>query len=48
MVLINKTVLAYGETSSVFTSENLALTFGGLRLEAEWPPPVDPDPSASP
>ncbi len=39
VVLINKTVLAYGETSSVFTSENLALTFGGLRLEAEWPAP---------
>tara|TARA_B100000475_G_scaffold200990_1_gene186938 strand:- start:34 stop:789 length:756 start_codon:yes stop_codon:yes gene_type:complete len=30
VVLINKTVLAYGETSEVFTSENLALTFGGL------------------
>ncbi len=34
VVLINKTVLAYGETASVFTSENLALTFGGLGLEA--------------
>jgi len=30
VVLINKTVLAYGETSEVFTEENLALTFGGL------------------
>ena len=30
VVLINKTVLAYGETSEVFTSENLSLTFGGL------------------
>ena len=30
-MLINKTVLAYGETSEVFTSENLSLTFGGLR-----------------
>lgn len=30
VVLINKTVLAYGETSQVFTPENLALTFGGL------------------
>ena len=30
VVLINKTVLAYGETSEVFTPENLALTFGGL------------------
>ena len=28
VVLINKTVLAYGETSEVFTRENLALTFG--------------------
>jgi len=41
-VLINKTVLAYGETSSVFTSENLALTFGGLRLEGEPTPAADP------
>ena len=31
VVLINKTVLAYGETSEVFTSENLARTFGGLQ-----------------
>ncbi|WP_115017342.1 metal ABC transporter ATP-binding protein [Synechococcus sp. UW140] len=30
VVLINKTVLAYGETSEVFTSENLSLTFGGV------------------
>ncbi|MFM7674835.1 MAG: metal ABC transporter ATP-binding protein [Synechococcus sp.] len=30
VVLINKTVLAYGETSEVFTPENLARTFGGL------------------
>lgn len=29
VVLINRTVLAYGETSEVFTPENLALTFGG-------------------
>ncbi|MCT0226181.1 metal ABC transporter ATP-binding protein [Synechococcus sp. CS-1328] len=29
VVLINKTVLAYGETSEVFTPENLARTFGG-------------------
>ena len=28
VVLINKTVLAYGETSEVFTPENLAMTFG--------------------
>jgi manganese transport system ATP-binding protein len=48
VVLINKTVLAYGETSSVFTRENLALTFGGLSLEAVPPPPVETDPSASP
>ena len=33
VVLINKTVLAYGETSEVFTQENLARTFGGLTLE---------------
>ncbi|MDP6207749.1 MAG: metal ABC transporter ATP-binding protein [Roseibacillus sp.] len=30
VVLINKTVLAYGETSEVFTPENLAMTFGGM------------------
>ncbi len=30
VVLINKTVLAYGETSEVFTSENLKKTFGGM------------------
>ncbi len=30
VVLINKTVLAFGETAKVFTPENLALAFGGL------------------
>ncbi len=30
VVLINKTVLAYGETSEVFTPENLSQAFGGL------------------
>ncbi len=30
VVLINKTVLAYGQTSEVFTSENLSRTFGGM------------------
>ena len=30
VVLINKTVLAYGRTTDVFTPENLALTFGGF------------------
>ena len=30
VVLINKTVLAYGDTSEVFTKENLNMTFGGL------------------
>ncbi len=30
VVLINKTVLAYGETSKVFTKENLTMTFGGM------------------
>ena len=30
VVLINKTVLAYGETSKVFTPENLTMTFGGM------------------
>ena len=31
VVLINKTVLAYGNTSEVFTSENLSKTFGGMK-----------------
>ena len=30
VVLINKTVLAYGETSQIFTEENLNRTFGGM------------------
>jgi manganese transport system ATP-binding protein len=30
VVLINRTVLAYGETSAVFTPENLARAFGGM------------------
>ena len=30
VVLINKTVLAYGKTSEVFTKENLTMTFGGM------------------
>jgi len=30
VVLINKTVLAYGETSKIFTKENLSMTFGGM------------------
>ena len=30
LVLINKTILAYGKTSEVYTAENLALAFDGL------------------
>ena len=30
VLLINKTVLAYGETSEVFTPENITSTFGGI------------------
>ncbi|AAQ00104.1 MULTISPECIES: metal ABC transporter ATP-binding protein [Prochlorococcus] len=33
VVLINKTVLAYGNTSDVFTSENLSMTFGGMKSD---------------
>ncbi len=33
VVLINKTVLAYGNTSEVFTTENLSMTFGGMTPE---------------
>ncbi len=29
VVMINRTILAYGNTNEVFTPENLALTFGG-------------------
>jgi ABC-type Mn2+/Zn2+ transport system ATPase subunit len=29
VILINRTILAYGETSEVFTEENLSRTFGG-------------------
>jgi len=41
VVLINKTVLAYGETSKVFTPENLTRTFGGM------PPNLLSGPTAS-
>lgn len=47
VVLINKTVLAYGDTAAVFTTENLALTFGGPRQEADDPLAVEPDPLQS-
>ena len=30
VVLINKTVLAYGQTNEVFTTENITRTFGGM------------------
>lgn len=29
VVLINRSILAYGDTSEVFTEENLSRTFGG-------------------
>jgi ABC-type Mn2+/Zn2+ transport system ATPase subunit len=29
VVLINRTILAYGNTAEVFTEENLSRTFGG-------------------
>ncbi len=43
VVLINKTVLAYGETSEVFTPENLALTFGGVSPDLLTGPSTDHD-----
>ena len=43
VVLINKTVLAYGETSEVFTPENLALTFGGVSQDLLKGPSTDHD-----
>ena len=33
VVLINRTILAYGETSDVFTEENLSRTFGGSVID---------------
>lgn len=33
VVLINRTVLAYGATSEVFTEENLSRTFGGSSID---------------
>jgi len=36
VVLINRTILAYGGTSEVFTEENLSLTFGGAIGEISW------------
>ena len=30
VLLINKTVVAYGETSEVITAENITTTFGGI------------------
>ena len=42
VVLINKTVLAYGETSEVFTQENVARTFGGGPLDSLTITPPDP------
>lgn len=47
VVLINKTVLAYGDTSEVFTPDNLARTFGGLPpdlLTGAAGPPQEPSP----
>ena len=44
VVLINKTVLAYGETSEVFTEENLARTFGGSPAQLLTSPGVEPQP----
>lgn len=29
VIMVNRTIIAYGETESIFTKENLSLTFGG-------------------
>ena len=44
VVLINKTVLAYGDTSEVFTEENLARTFGGSPAQRLTSPSLAPRP----
>lgn len=36
VVLINRTVLAYGATSEVFTEENLSMTFGGVLRQFQF------------
>lgn len=36
VVLINRTVLAYGPTAEVFTEQNLAMAFGGLLREFQF------------
>lgn len=36
VVLINRTVLAYGRTSEVFTEQNLAATFGGVLRQFQF------------
>lgn len=36
VVLINRTVLAYGKTSDVFTAQNLTLAFGGVLREFQF------------
>ena len=36
VVLINKTVLAYGTTAAVFTEQNLALAFGGVLRQFQF------------
>ena len=33
VVLINRTILAYGDTSEVFTEENISRTFGGSVID---------------
>tara|TARA_Y100001968_G_scaffold329936_1_gene380456 strand:+ start:917 stop:1717 length:801 start_codon:yes stop_codon:yes gene_type:complete len=43
VVLINKTVLAYGDTSKVFTSENITMTFGGMHPDTLSGGPISED-----
>ena len=38
VLLINKTVVAYGETSEVFTPENITSTFGGMSPDVLFGP----------
>ena len=38
VLLINKTVVAYGETSEVFTPENITTTFGGISPDSLFGP----------
>ncbi|WP_287131018.1 metal ABC transporter ATP-binding protein [Candidatus Cyanaurora vandensis] len=44
VILVNRTILAYGPTAEVFTEENLTKTFGGMLRNLTFSPPIQPQP----